>query len=106
MTKDEIKDLSALKYAESVKKVNKPIMDAWKNGFFHCDVTLGLRYQLKQCKEECQDYIDHWEERAGFSDVRGQQWAVLREKSNKAKEVIDSIQNLIEALDRYENKTI
>lgn len=102
MTKEEIKNLAALTYAESVKKVSKPIMDAWRNGFRHCDKTLGIKYQLQEYELECNDYIDHWEERAGHSDARGKHFTDMRDKAKIASDVIKSIQNLRDIISKYE----
>lgn len=102
MKKDEIKDLAALAYAEKVRKVSKPIMDAWKNGFYHCDVTLGIKYQLQEYESKCKDYIDNWEERAGYSDARGKHFIAMRDKANLAPKVIEAIQNLKDIINKYE----
>ena len=102
MTKDEIKNLAALQYAESVKKVSKSIMDAWKNGFYHCDKTLGIKYQLQEYESKCNDYIDHWEERAGYSDASGKHFTNMRDKAKIASDVIKAIQNLRDIISKYE----
>ena len=102
MNKEEVKNLAALTYAESVKKVSKPIMDAWRNGFHHCDKTLGLKYQMQEYESECNDYIDHWEERAGYSDARGKHFTDMRDKAKSASDVIEAIKNLRNIITEYE----
>lgn len=102
MNQEEIKNLAALTYAESVKKVSKLIMDAWRNGFYHCDKTLGLKYQLQEYKSGCNDYIDHWEDRAGYSDARGKHFTNMRDKAKIASDVIEAIKNLRNIINEYE----
>ena len=102
MKKQEIIDITALRYAEKVKKVNKPIMDAWKNGFYHCDTFLGIKYQLQEYEKKCQSFIDDEDMDIGYSDMRGSAITRRQNASKKAKDIISKIQDLRKAIDEIE----
>jgi hypothetical protein len=104
LSKNEILRLKALNYAIGIKKVNEDVIRSWMRGFYYCDSTLGLSFQLKQYKEKLQDYIDNWKERYVNEYKTDEEITYLEKQLNKAKEGVSIIESLIEITKIFETK--
>lgn len=95
--------LLALEYAEKIKKVNEPIMSAYKAGYNYYQ-NLPMSERLSYIAKKYLFEYTTTDQDIGYSDLRGEN-AKNREKlGNDCKEIHDKIMEAVEMIVKLNRK--